>query len=414
MVDGFEIQVPITIKGGKEGDRVGSQIGEKVAKQIEKAFRSIGLSRGISTGGGKIGGETLAMAGMAKNVAGMATKLSIIAVVAGSLLGIASRASPYLKGILSIFGRAFMIFFRPFGDFLATLLRPLAIMLMKMAVAFLKWTRSPTGEAIKDVAEESITGAGGLLGGFPILGLSGGLNKLLSPLYEQLKKFPGWLWEKITSIWNWTKDFPGWLWGKITGIWSWSYDLAGWLWEKIKGIWSWSYDLAGWLWGKITTSFNNLYSILSGFATWMWNNITNPLKNIYSWLSEIGQWLFNKITGAFENIGNLLSRVGIFLYERITESIKSAFSGFKFAWSWMWSKGGGQVGIPNVPSDGLYKLHKGEEVVPKTKVGGGSSIIFRPVFQISNAGVSKDIDVDAIVRRAGRITEMELKKRGII
>jgi hypothetical protein len=75
--------------------------------------------------------------------------------------------------------------------------------------------------------------------------------------------------------------------------------------------------------------------------------------------------------------------------------------------------GSGQVGIPNVPREGLYYLHQGEQVVPKTRVGTGSSMIFRPTVNI-NSNVSKDIDADAIARRIGRMTEMELKQRGII
>ena len=36
MTNGFEIKVPITIKGGKEGERVGKQLGDKIADQIKR------------------------------------------------------------------------------------------------------------------------------------------------------------------------------------------------------------------------------------------------------------------------------------------------------------------------------------------------------------------------------------------
>ncbi len=72
----------------------------------------------------------------------------------------------------------------------------------------------------------------------------------------------------------------------------------------------------------------------------------------------------------------------------------------------------GQTGIAKVPRDGLYNLHKGEEVVPRTKAGQ-KSIIFKPTFNITG-NIAQDIDMDAIVRRAGRQTEMDLKQRGII
>jgi len=129
MPEGFEIKVPITLKGGREGEKVGKQIGSKIAEQIQKAFRSIGVGK-ISPGGdGTISG----VGGVTKGLKGVATKLGVIAALGAVAIGLLRKSSPYLKGVLDIFGRAFTIFFRPFGDFLAALLRPLAILLMKLA-----------------------------------------------------------------------------------------------------------------------------------------------------------------------------------------------------------------------------------------------------------------------------------------
>jgi len=412
--NGFEIQVPITIKGGREGEKVGKQIGEKIASQINKSFRAIGIGRTAGkTGGGGGLGDLAGMAGMTKGLKGVATKLGIIGIAAGAILGVLRQASPYLRGVLSIFGRAFMTFFRPFGDFLATLLRPLAIILMRAAVAFLRWTRSSkVGKGV--VAGAVGAGAGALAGaaigalggpiGAGIGAIIGGLIGILSQVdwqavgtaikafgswaLDTLSGFTGWVWEKITGIWTWTKDFGSWIWSKITGIWKWAWSFPQWIWDQIVKIWSWSWNFPLWLLEQLVKIWN-----------WGWN---------------FGEWLWGRITAAFNNIGSWLGGIGKYLYTKITDSIVKAFSGFKFGWSWFWSKGGGQVGIPNVPSDGMYKLHKGEEVVPRTKVGtGGRSVVLNPTFNISG-GISKDIDVDSIARRASRMTEMELKKRGII
>ena len=117
---------------------------------------------------------------------------------------------------------------------------------------------------------------------------------------------------------------------------------------------------------------------------WLWNAITGALGNISDSLKGIGSWIWSKITGAVGSIGGKLFR----------------------------GKGEGQVGIPFVPGDGLYKLHRGEQVIPRGQTSN-KSMIFKPTFQITG-NVSQDIDMDAIVRRAGRMTEMELKKRGIL
>ncbi|KKK50690.1 hypothetical protein LCGC14_3122490, partial [marine sediment metagenome] len=162
---------------------------------------------------------------------------------------------------------------------------------------------------------------------------------------------------KLFGIWEWTKDFPGWLWEKITSVWSWGFNFGSWLWEEIKTIWNYDEDFGGWLWGKITS--------------------------IWDWTYDFAGWIWKKVTSIF------------------------AFGGIGLG------LGKGQVGIPSVPSDGLYQLHRGEEVIPRTRAGQNRSVIFKPTFQISG-NISQDIDMDGIVRRAGRITEMELKQRGII
>jgi len=334
MPEEFKIEVPISAKG-IGGDKAGEKIGKEVA----------GLSKGIK---------------------GLATKFGVLGAALTAAVGILVKSSPYLKGILSIFGRAFMIFFRPFGDFLATLLRPLAILLMKMAVAFLKWTRPITGavrEAVAEVPQIPLTGfalpdigieianwalkLGAALGAV-ILEIGKGAFELGVKIGEWLLDYviipaSDWILKALFGIWDWTKDFAGWLWTQITTIWTWVFDFGGWIWEKITSIWTWTYDFGAWIWGKITSIFTK------------------------------------------QPFGILGKLFGL---------------------------GGGQVGIPRVPSEGLYYLHKGEEVVPRT-MAGQRSVVYRPTFQITG-NITQDIDMDAMVRRASRMTETDLKKRGII
>jgi len=359
-MDGFKVEVPITLKGGQEGEKVGKQIGEKIAAQLKKTFKSIKI-------GGAPGAGPSEMLGVTKGLKGVSTKLGLVgaAIVAG--IGILSKASPYLKGILNIFGRAFMIFFRPFGDFLATLLRPMAILLMKMAVKFMKWMRPIVGaaaEGAEQAPQIGSLGAGGLATTVTdiinaLLRLGGSLGQVIYNIgkaaFDLGGKIGQWIYDKvivpageflsnkIMGAWNWIMDFPGWLWTQITSIWTWTLDFGSWLWEQVTSIWSWTFNFGEWLWSKITSIFTQ-------------------------------------------------DRPGLFrlLFPK---------------------KGEGQVGISSVQSDGLYQLHRGEEVVSKTKTG--SSVVLNPTFNFSG-NVSQDIDIDAIARRASRMTEMELKQRGII
>ena len=360
MADGFEIQVPITIKGGNEGEKVGKQIGEKIASQLNKSFKIAGIS------GGQKG---TASPGISKGLSGIATKLGAVSLAVGAAVGLLAKASPYLKGILSIFGRAFMIFFRPFGDFLATLLRPLAILLLKLAVAWMKLTR-PIVKAAKEGAEAApqikTTGTfvdpaielanwalklGGAIGGViyeigrAAFDLGGKIGQWL---YDSVIKPAGdWIYAKLFGLWNWTKDFGNWLWEKIIGIWSWTHNFAEWLWGKITGIWEEGkeFNLKNWLITKIT------------------------------------DWLNNSFLGS--------------------------------AFMKIFGKGSYQTGTPYVPGDGLYQLHKGEQVIPRNQAKSGNSIILKPTLNL-NGNISQDLDVDSVARRASRIMEMELKSRGVL
>ena len=91
------------------------------------------MATGLSGGLGKMVG--------ALGIIGVATKA--IAEVAGKILNTLIESSPALKGTFLIFGKAMNLFFKPFGDFLSSLLRPLAIWLLRMAIAFIGYTKQP-------------------------------------------------------------------------------------------------------------------------------------------------------------------------------------------------------------------------------------------------------------------------------
>jgi len=93
---------------------------------------------------------------------GMLAKLGLgkLALISGGVLALVGimkkmnrkllESSPYLKGVFSMFKRASIHFFRPFGDFLATLLKPLAILLLRASARWLQLAKKkfPTPEEI--------------------------------------------------------------------------------------------------------------------------------------------------------------------------------------------------------------------------------------------------------------------------
>jgi len=403
MTNGFKIEVPITVKGGKEGEKVGKQIGTKIAEQIKQSFKSIGFGKGKAGGVSRhlgIGTGAGIGAGMAKFISKATIWLAVIGVALVGIVSILKKSSPYLKGILSIFGRAFMIFFRPFGDFLATMLRPLAVWLLKMATKWLKFTRSPLGQATG--AEALVMGAG----------------KLKEWLWgDETRKVNDWLWTKIEGIWDYDGKLGEWLWGKIEDTWDYSDSLGKWLWDNYISTWDYGESLGKWLWDNYISTWD--YGKRS-LGVWLWDNylstwdydeslgtwLWKQLKTVWDWGTKnysLGDWLWSKLKTIWD-WGTKNYSLGDWLWDRI-RSIGSKSN--------CEADGTCAIGSPFIPADGLYKLHRGEQVLRKSQAGG-QSVIFKPTFQITSTGIQQDIDMDAIVRRAGRMTEMELKKRGIL
>lgn len=381
----FKIEIPISVKGGRSE---GEKIGKSIADQVKKALGSIGIGGTSKGGGSKIGG--FEMGGFGK-LLGKST------LVLGAILGVLTiglktlaKASPYLKGILSIFGRAMMIFFRPFGDFLATLLRPLAIALLKMAVAFLKVTRpllNNVREAIQDAptlptdsGNMLIDLAAGIANFAFLLGVAIGqvAVDLAKAAFDLGTKIGQWLFDKVITP---VADFIS---NAILGAFNWVKDIGEKIWNNIlKPAWEWFKDIGTKIWEIIKSPFQSLADTIQSWA--------DKISNMFGGGGGQGE-----TTG-----GGTLSKVRGILNFGLDDIIKGLIKG-SFA-----------TGSPMVSSDGIYQLHKGEQVISRSQSGGNRSVVLQPTFQI-NGNINNSLDLDELVRRAGRMTEMELKKRGII
>ncbi len=324
MVDGFKIEVPITLKGGREGEKVGKQIGEKIATQIKKSFSA------INVGGTKAGGiGPSGMLGVSKGLKGVATNLGVIGVAIGAAVGLLAKASPYLKGILSIFGRAFMIFFRPFGDFLATLLRPLAILLMKMAVAFLKWTRPITGKIREAVAEV--------------------------PQFELVDNA---LANFAIGIANWALQLGAGIGAVVVEIAKAAFELGG--------------KIGQWLYDQVILPAG---TFIAGKMTELWEIIKSP----FVWLAEQIRSFFAGFFGEGGGAG---------------EPVTSATKG---------------VGMPTGNIQNYLATGAGGGPVP----AGGMPISINQNVSFSG-NIEKDVDIDSLIKRAGKMVVNNLKSNWLI
>ena len=406
----FEIAVPITVKGGREGDKIGKQIGEKIANALNKSLKSVGFGKTQSSASPSGGGS--GFLGMSKGLSKVATKLTVVAGLVAVTIGILKKSSAYLSGVLSIFGRAFLMFFRPFGDFLATLLRPLAIMLMKAAVSWLKFTRTTTGKAVVGgmtgaaigaAAGSVIPGVGTAVGAI-VGGAIGIINALFPGFLTEMAKFSlaGWLWDKIKGIWTGEIDFTGWLWGKIQSMWTGIIDFTAWLWGKIQSMWTGTIDLSGWIWGKIQSMWTGTWNALTWFkdrVKSLWGGGSGRSGGSSS--GGGGGSYYTPVSGG----ANGSSGGGT--------NYPAGFIGPIRPGDTRGGIGGYQTGSKFVGETGLAMLHRGESVIPRVQNSSNSqSVILKPTININ--GGNQNMDIDEIARRFSSMTMMELKSRGVI
>ena len=400
---------------------------KEVQKQVKDAMKNIpaGIQGQISgiTGGIQQGALGTGAGATASTLGKMGGKLALLA---GTTLVIAegvkrivrflAASSPYLKGVFDIFKRSLMIFFRPFGDALATFLKPMALWMIKMAVAFLQFSKKvPFGSSIVE--------AGAIVGGGvgPVAGKARevvieAVTPLLASALEGVKNIgivvSAWADKAVDTFLGINMDevrakvatfmletWPQWVdnvrekvaifmletWPEFVNI----------LQTKVEETWG---DIQILVSETIPDAIEEGWETVKTFFTedvagW----VTDAFEGIKTFFTEdIPGW----ITDMIDKVKGLFGFGGGGKEERKSSGVSGSF----------------QTGTNFVPETGLYGLHRGEKVIPSTRVGGSSGgkgmvLNMRTIIQ---GGIQKDVDIDSIVRRSSRMTELILRRRGII
>ena len=346
----------------------------KLKTDLDKLFKEkLKIGVGGDGGGGGITGKL----GLGK-LAIIAGGILVVAAGVKKLVKGLAQASPFLKGIFSMFKRATVLFFRPFGDFLATLLRPLAILLLRASA---KWLQFFRGATLSPEGQAAAKGLEPIQGGIMSI-INVAIAEWLKGIKDAIADFD--IKGKLKSIWDtivigfkaFGKDitrFGKWAWGILTAAWSKSVEvlkgIGDWLWDKITDIWEWTHDFGIWLWDEITDSIGDLTDALSGLGDWLWDKITSAIGDFF---------------GGGSIFGGGKARGG---------------KGFT---------GSFQTGTSFVPETGLAMLHRGEEVIPANRARSKTTI-FKPNFNFSGS-ISSELDIDSLMRRASRQAEINLKR----
>lgn len=222
-----------------------------------------------------------------------------------SIVGELSKSSPYLQGILSVFERVWMNVLRPFGDFLATMLKPLAVNLLRLSVQWLQFSRSPTGQLVSSNVVDQLLGPfNSLVLKIPKIIESKMIGNVVIP--ELLKSY---ILSPIGSFSIWLSEF-------VTG----TVDMSGWLTQFIINP---IQNFSTWLGGFILNPIQD-------FATWLWDKLTNPFGGTAENqnTSVVGSGLSGRQLQDVAKRGTLFPNTGL---EKFGVSNKFVFNNAKFS-----------------------------------------------------------------------------------
>ena len=396
---------------------------KSVTKQIEQSFAKVdvGLSGGKSGGSAGSGAGGIASSGLkgAAMLGGVLIAVNETVKYLKKIWSSLKESSPYLRGILTLFSRSMSYFFKPYGDFLAGLLKPLAILMMKMAVSWMKFTRTPAGKKVVEASTAVATGG---------LGVMVFQTKTIKDIFKKGVEIA----EEIDwgNLWEKTKLTFGSMWDTLKGF-------GTWLWEGIKTNlsdgWDLLKDLGSWLWGKLEDLWDGTVGAFLSVNDWIADKLEGIFGTGFGGFDSISAWAYNKISSLWKGsssaggssaggsggiIANLASKVSSIFNQ--TSSAGGSSRGSNSGVNTDWLPGyatkftGHQTGLNFVPNTGYYKLHRGEKVTNAAQAGKGEgkSITINNTFNMSGGG-SRSGDMERNAVRSSRIIELELRGRGL-
>jgi len=214
-------------------------------------------------------------------------------------------------------------------------------------------------------------------------------------------------------------DFPEWIGGVKENFAKFFNDTLPALWgimvEKTVEAWD---TIKAFITVAIPEAVTTAWTTLKDFVTGIPDEIESAWDSLKTFFTvDVVGW-FSPLIDTFKSIKEWIDKINIFgggdtkpasssggngFFSTIGDVVKDLFK----------PKGEGQTGLGFVPEDGLFKLHRGEKVTPATRVSPSAGAGGRPISTTINftGGINQEIDVDALSRRAARLTEMSLRRR---
>lgn len=290
--------------------------------------------------------------GMSKSLSLTAISLNQTVDLLGKMLGVLSKSSQQLAGILKLFEKAFMIALRPLGDLIAQLLKPLLRLMLKGAIEQMRAAKEyqQTGqENIEAGAEKLLEGdiktklegaAQLIIGGFQKVGSMIASIPILGPILIAFKNLFDLLFKALGTVGKWVWDkflvpIGEFFTGVATAIWGFVKDAGIWIWDNlVKPLINFLVAVAG-----------KIGELVGKIGTWVWENVAEPIikffKHIYAKMREIqlqvALWVkeniidpvvnfFKKI---WEKLTEIYNKVKDWVKEYITDPIVKFFKKIK-------------------------------------------------------------------------------------
>lgn len=256
-------------------------------QRLGKMMGMTGSTQGSSPsgGGGLLGGS------IGKNIA----KLSAIAIGVGSIVTIAKKiqslaieSSPMLQAIMKLFNTSMLFIFRPIGDFIGFLLRPLMIFFMRniaipwyrLAAPIMRQWGSSIGNNLVAFLTDPFGGIINWFEGLDLMNMLGinGFIEMLGGIWETLKAF------------NLDLGAVG----------------AG-ISQKFTGAMDRVADLLNPIFGSWVANLRRSFSGVKNFFESMWAGITDTFKPAWDALSSLWKAIADFFKPIFEAIQGIIN-----------------------------------------------------------------------------------------------------------
>ena len=440
------------------------------AQSMDDDIIEVKLSKGSiaalakAMGGGK-GGGLLGGKGGKGGLAGIAGKgmllLGGIGVAIGAILGAVkaiSGSSPMLKQMFKLMNFGIMMIFRPIGDFIGFMLRPILVMLLRNFI--IPWYKDamPIMQSMGAIFGGSMATDLGKFFKNPSQVIADGLQSLLTGTGETIKSMLDgtfdWATFSADLLTNLQTVFIDWnplvQIGKILGD---SLKLVDW--DSVDGIFSevgasfniaitkaWDDAWNGLAWeisfffNDIETAWTDAINGISWELSFIWNDITKKWDDAIDALSWNLYFIIGSITTAWNNAVNGTTWELSFIYNDIMKFIKDGIAGISAKWSdiWQWLKDwiwnglqaaagglgtalgfadGGQINEPIMgigKSGQMYSFGEegSETVIPHGESSGGGGI----TLNISVGNISSEGDMRNFESRVMEVLENANSRRG--